>query len=202
MKKSIVKVLATTVAAFGLYFAGYTYADASTTITVQAGDSIWGLSQKYNVTMDALEKANHINVDDVILVGQSLIIPDGTTTNYSTTQTNASYTTPVTTNTNYSNTNSNSTVATNSANATKVTKTTNTGSSSESSAKAWIANRESGGSYTATNGRYIGKYQLDSAYLNGDYSAANQEKVANQYVANRYGSWSAAQSFWQANGWY
>lgn len=73
---------------------------------------------------------------------------------------------------------------------------------SEASAKEWIAQRESGGSYSARNYRYIGRYQLDSAYLNGDYSAANQERVANNYVKNRYGSWSAAQAFWQTHGWY
>lgn len=75
-------------------------------------------------------------------------------------------------------------------------------SDSESSAKAWIANRESSGSYSAQNGQYIGKYQLSSSYLNGDYSAANQERVADNYVASRYGSWVAAKQFWQANGWY
>lgn len=75
-------------------------------------------------------------------------------------------------------------------------------SDSESDAKGWIANRESGGSYSAQNGQYIGKYQLSASYLNGDYSAANQERVANSYVASRYGSWSAAKAFWQANGWY
>ena len=76
------------------------------------------------------------------------------------------------------------------------------GSSSEEAAKAWIANKESGGSYTATNGQYIGKYQLSASYLNGDHSAANQERVANQYVTSRYGSWVAAQQFWQSHGWY
>ena len=76
------------------------------------------------------------------------------------------------------------------------------GSSSEEAAKAWIANKESGGSYTATNGQYIGKYQLSASYLNGDYSSANQERVANQYVTSRYGSWVAAQQFWQSHGWY
>ncbi|EGP4937807.1 peptidase M23, partial [Enterococcus faecium] len=73
---------------------------------------------------------------------------------------------------------------------------------STNAAKEWIAQKESSGSYTATNGRYIGRYQLDSSYLNGDYSAANQEKVAEQYVASRYGSWEAAKAFWEANGWY
>lgn len=79
---------------------------------------------------------------------------------------------------------------------------TSSATGSEASAKAWIASRESGGSYSASNGQYVGKYQLSASYLNGDYSAANQERVADNYVKSRYGSWSAAKSFWQANGWY
>ena len=71
-----------------------------------------------------------------------------------------------------------------------------------SSAKEWIAQKESGGSYSATNYRYIGRYQLDSSYLGGDHSPENQERVADAYVAGRYGSWEAAQQFWLANGWY
>nr|WP_302518064.1 LysM peptidoglycan-binding domain-containing protein [Limosilactobacillus mucosae] len=85
---------------------------------------------------------------------------------------------------------------------TTTTTYTSTVSGDEASAKAWIANKESGGSYTAQNGQYYGKYQLSSSYLNGDYSAANQEQVADNYVANRYGSWTAAQQFWQTHGWY
>ena len=75
-------------------------------------------------------------------------------------------------------------------------------SSSEEAAKEWIAQKESGGSYTAQNGNYYGKYQLSISYLNGDLSAANQEKVADQYVASRYGSWTAAQAFWESHRWY
>ncbi|WP_148420887.1 cell surface protein [Lactobacillus johnsonii] len=75
-------------------------------------------------------------------------------------------------------------------------------SGSEAAAKAWIAGRESGGSYSARNGQYIGKYQLSASYLGGDYSAANQERVADNYVKSRYGSWTGAQKFWQTNGWY
>ena len=80
--------------------------------------------------------------------------------------------------------------------------TSTSSSSSEEAAKAWIASKESGGSYTASNANYYGKYQLSLSYLNGDTSAANQEKVANSYVQSRYGSWTAAKAFWQANGWY
>ena len=85
---------------------------------------------------------------------------------------------------------------------TTTTTYTSTVSGDEAAAKAWIANKESGGSYTAQNGQYYGKYQLSSSYLNGDYSAANQERVADNYVASRYGSWTAAQQFWQGHGWY
>lgn len=73
-----------------------------------------------------------------------------------------------------------------------------------SPAKEEIARRESGGDYNAVNptGKYIGRYQLDKSYLNGDYSPENQERVADQYVLNRYGSWEVALEFWNANGWY
>lgn len=84
--------------------------------------------------------------------------------------------------------------------------TTYTSSTSESdtAAKQWIAQRESGDNYYINNptGKYIGKYQLDRSYLNGDHSPANQERVADEYVAGRYGSWSAAKDFWVTNGWY
>lgn len=79
---------------------------------------------------------------------------------------------------------------------------TSSATGSEASAKAWIANRESGGSYSARNGQYVGKYQLSASYLGGDYSATNQEKAADNYVKSRYGSWTAAKSFWEANSWY
>ena len=85
---------------------------------------------------------------------------------------------------------------------TTTTTYTSTVSGDEAAAKAWIANKESGGSYTAQNGQYYGKYQLSSSYLHGNYSAENQEKVADSYVTNRYGSWTAAQQFWQTHGWY
>lgn len=86
-------------------------------------------------------------------------------------------------------------------NTTSVT-STNTNSNAETAARAWIVQRESGGSYTAQNGQYYGKYQLTISYLHGDLSAANQDKVANQYVTSRYGSWVSARAHWEAYGWY
>lgn len=75
--------------------------------------------------------------------------------------------------------------------------TTNSNSSAN-----YIASRESGGSYSARNGQYIGKYQLSAAYLHGDYSPANQERVARQYAISRYGSWQAAANFHRTHGWW
>ncbi len=88
------------------------------------------------------------------------------------------------------------------AEATEAPETQATSSDSEAEAKAWIAFKESTDNYNARNGKYIGKYQLTNSYLNGDYSPANQERVADQYVASRYGSWTAAKNFWLQNGWY
>lgn len=70
------------------------------------------------------------------------------------------------------------------------------------SAKDFIVSKESGGNYNATNGRFFGAYQLDISYLNGDLSQENQDRVAEQYVNNRYGSWENAAAHWQSNGWY
>lgn len=72
-----------------------------------------------------------------------------------------------------------------------------------SSAKEWIANKESGGSYTAANpsGAY-GKYQLMSFNLKYGTSPEGQERAADEYVANRYSTWDEAKSFWQSHGWY
>ena len=75
-------------------------------------------------------------------------------------------------------------------------------SAEEAAAKEEIARRESGGSYTAQNGQYYGRYQLTITYLNGDLSPENQERVADAYVYGRYGSWVAALAHSNAKGWY
>ncbi|UQS87397.1 aggregation promoting factor surface protein [Nicoliella spurrieriana] len=75
-------------------------------------------------------------------------------------------------------------------------------SKSDAAAKKWIAWRESKNSYTASNGRYYGKYQLGIGLLHGNYSAANQEKVADNYVKSRYGTWSNAKRHWLTHNWY
>ncbi|WP_446197613.1 aggregation-promoting factor [Lentilactobacillus hilgardii] len=202
LKKVLSMILATSAAAVGLFFAGFSYASAATVVTIQSGDTVWGLSQKYNVSVDAINQANNLSNSSVIIAGEKINIPDGSqasSTMQSTSQT-TSYSQPQYKQATQSTTQSNA-ATTNNAGST-YSASANTGATDSNSAKSWIASHESGGSYSARNGQYVGKYQLSASYLNGDYSAANQEKVANQYVANRYGSWSAAKSFWQANGWY
>lgn len=71
-------------------------------------------------------------------------------------------------------------------------------------AKEWIAQRESGGSYTAYNpaGGYYGRYQLNPSLVGYGASPEEQEAAADSYVYGRYGSWENAQAFWANNGWY
>ena len=147
--------------------------------TVQSGDTLSTIASSHNTTVDQLVLRNNIANANQISVGQVLEL-DATT---STTTTSAS--------TDQTTTASSATASTSS-----------TLSAADAAAKEEIAQRESSGSYTAQNGQYYGRYQLSLPYLNGDLSAENQERVADAYVTSRYGSWSAALSFWNANGWY
>ncbi|MCD7132382.1 LysM peptidoglycan-binding domain-containing protein [Limosilactobacillus balticus] len=201
-KKNFAKVSATLGAvALGVSVTA-TAANADTIYTVQSGDTLSGISYKFakdNSMVNDLAKKNNIQDINKIYVGQKLIIKsDGEIQEY-----NAQ-------NAANANVADNNTQATQQATQAQPQQAqsqasqsyTSNASGSEAAAKAWIAARESGGNYGATNGQYIGKYQLSASYLNGDYSAANQERVADQYVASRYGSWQNAQAHWQANGWY
>ena len=150
--------------------------------TVKSGDTLSAIAKEKNTTVDAIAKKNKISNVNLISVGQVLEIEDANTTQKTTEQATASKT-----------------------DTTQVTTTVSASdglSAEDAAAKEWIAQKESSGSYTAQNGQYYGRYQLTITYLNGDLSPANQEKVANQYVVSRYGSWSAAKNFWLANGWY
>lgn len=145
--------------------------------TVKSGDTLSAIAKEKNTTVDAIAKKNKISNVNLITVGQVLEIEDDKATTNTTEQ----------------------------ASTTQATTTVSASdglSAEDAAAKEWIAQKESSGSYTAQNGQYYGRYQLSLSYLNGDLSEANQEKVANQYVVNRYGSWSAAKNFWLANGWY
>ena len=182
-----------------------TFAQETTTYTVKSGDTLSGIAEKYNTTVEKLAEKNKIKDIHLIYVDQVLVI-DGEAPATSTTST-ATAEAPVaapaaTETTTYEAPAASVTVAEETVATTETSASTSTVSGSEAEAKEWIAQKESGGSYTATNGHYIGRYQLTDSYLNGDYSAENQERVADAYVAGRYGSWTAAKNFWLNNGWY
>ena len=178
------------------------FAQETTTYTVKSGDTLSGIAEKYNTTVEKLAEKNKIKDIHLIYVDQVLVI-DGEAASTSTTTAEAPVAAPAATETTtYEAPAASVTVAEETVATTETSASTSTVSGSEAEAKEWIAQKESGGSYTATNGRYIGRYQLTDSYLNGDYSAENQERVADAYVAGRYGSWTAAKNFWLNNGWY
>ena len=185
-----------------------TFAQETKTYTVKPGDTLSEIAETYNTTVEKLAKLNNIKNVDLIFIDQVLII-DGAAPVAETTTTEAPVAeveeTPAVAETVVEETTYEETYeapAPAPAAAESYSAPAATVSGSEAEAKEWIAQKESGGSYTATNGRYIGRYQLTDSYLNGDYSAENQERVADAYVAGRYGSWTAAKNFWLNNGWY
>ena len=210
--KKIKTTLAGVAALFAVFAPSFVSAQESSTYTVKEGDTLSEIAETHNTTVEKLAENNHIDNVHLIYVGQELVIdgpvaPAATpapTTYAAPAAQDETVSAPVAETTEVaeeapvaSAPAAEETVATAETSAPAATV-----SGSEAEAKEWIAQKESGGSYTATNGQYIGRYQLTDSYLNGDYSAANQERVADAYVAGRYGSWSAAKNFWLNNGWY
>lgn len=206
--KKIKTTIAGVAALLAFFAPALASAQETVTYTVKSGDTLSEIAEKYNTTAEKLAAKNNIKDIHLIYVDQVLVI-EGTAPSTATATAAASTTTyeapaaaeetaeEATETTTYE---APATPATPAAESN--TAAASTVSGSEAEAKEWIAQKESGGSYTATNGQYIGRYQLTDSYLNGDYSAENQERVADAYVTGRYGSWTAAKNFWLNNGWY
>ena len=207
------KVLVSAAALTGT-IAGATVVANADTVTVKAGDTVSELAQKYNTTVNTIQQLNNLSNPNLIFVGQQLKVNNdnnGQVVAQQNTNNNAQAAQQQATS-QQQNTNTQAQASTQQAAQQSASQNTqaqasnNNYSSSvsgnDAAAKAWIAQHESSDNYNARNGQYIGKYQLSASYLNGDYSPANQERVADQYVAQRYGSWTNAQRFWEANGWY
>ena len=188
-KKNLVKVFTTLgVVALGVSTTAVV-ANADMVYTVQSGDTLSSISYKFakdNSLINEIAKDNNLSDINQLHVGQKLLIKgNGEIAPLNDNDQNAAS----------QNSNEDKDAAQ------KTSQSANL-SSSEQAAKEWIAQRESGGSYTAQNGVHYGSYQLDLAYLGGDLSPQHQEEVAQQYMQNRYGSWQAAQAHWMANGWW
>lgn len=202
---------------------GFTAATVATanadTVTVNAGDTLSHIALRNNTTVEALQQLNNLENINLIFSGQKIEVGGQTQT---VEQTPVVVAQPAQT----AQADQTQQVAQAQAKAaveaqqaaqaaavqqaaqgqsytvTQQPTTSTAGNGDETAAREWIAGKESGGSYTVTNGQYIGKYQLSASYLNGDYSAENQERVANNYVSSRYGSWTNAKQHWLQNGWY
>ena len=203
------KLLLSATAAAGFFAATTAVANADT-VTVQAGDTVSEIANKYNTTVEEIQNLNQLENVNLIYVGEELVV--NTNGQAATT---ASSEAPAATATVSSQAPVQQAPAQQapaqqqvaSAPAQQATSqqtytAPTAASSDEASAREFIAARESGGSYSAANGQYYGKYQLSRSYLGGDLSAANQERVANNYVQSRYGSWTAAKNHWLQIGWY
>lgn len=203
---TIKKVLASLV--LSLVFLGTNIVNAET-YTVASGDTLSEIASKFNTTVEDLVQLNQVKNRHLILIGQALEIskefatPEPTMEETTTTEDPVSIETPTPTTPTVS---QEPTTQTTAPAETTPPSTSLAGASNlsaeDAAAKEEIARRESGGSYTAENGQFYGRYQLMKAYLNGDFSPENQERVADAYVAGRYGSWSAALVFHNANHWY
>lgn len=200
------KVLVSAAALTGT-IAGATVVANADTVTVKAGDTVSELAQKYNTTVNTIQQLNNLSNPNLIFVGQQLKVNNdnnGQAVAQQNANNNAQAAQQQATsqNTQAQASTQQATSQNTQAQASNNSNYSSNVSGSDAAAKAWIAQHESSNNYNARNGQYIGKYQLSASYLNGDYSAANQERVADQYVASRYGSWQNAQAHWQANGWY
>ena len=213
------KVALSIACAAGFTVAGAAAANADT-VTVKSGDTLSQIADENNTTVSSIQSLNSLQNIHLIFPGQKLVINANNGDAAVSTQQSAQTTQQASQQQTMQQASQQQTTqqasqqqttqqasqqqTTQQASQQQTMQTTQqaVASSSEQAARDWIAARESGGSYTAQNGNYYGKYQLSSAYLGGDYSAENQERVANSYVLNRYGSWANAKSHWLQNGWY
>lgn len=189
--------------------------DTTTSYTIQYGDTLAAIAKASDVSVDALVAINDIQNANVIFPGTKLSFTKDETTgevNEVTVEDSVSEETTTydvaeeeVTETTYEAPAEETYVAEETTYEAPAAETTaSTTSYSSNSAKEIIAQRESGGSYTAYNaaGGYYGRYQLNPTLVAYGASPAEQEVAADKYVAERYGSWDAALAFWNANGWY
>jgi len=167
-------------------------APAPVVVTVQAGDTLEAIAEAHNTTYTRLFDANSFITDpNIINVGDQIRIPDlseqltdrglpATTAPVVTTASQPAATRPVVTT------------------AVSVPVVGN-------DAKAFIYAHESGNNPAATspNGCFgLGQNCNGTVRALCGVDYACQDAYFTNYAISRYGSWEAAASFWQANGWW
>ncbi|PWI23656.1 hypothetical protein DF281_02140 [Kurthia zopfii] len=212
MKKQLIAITG----ALALSTTAFAGAASAKEITIQSGDTLSELALTHNTTVSTLQQLNGLT-SDLIFAGAQLEVGGNGVVTQAPVQ-NTTYQAPVKqvqTQTTYKAPVQQKQAAPVQKAApvqqapvkqapVKKASTSSNYQGSSSSAKSWIAMKESTNNYNARSatGKYIGKYQLDRSYLNGDYSPANQERVADKYVKERYGSWENAKTAWMQKGWY
>ena len=168
--KKIKTTLAGVAALFTVFAPSFVSAQESSTYTVKEGDTLSEIAETHNTTVEKLAENNHIDNIHLIYVGQELVI-DGPVAPAAT-PAPATYAAPAAQDETVSAPVVETTevveeaapaasapVAEETVAAAETSAPASTVSGSEAEAKEWIAQKESGGSYTATNGQYIGRYQ-------------------------------------------
>lgn len=194
--KNFKKLLVTLGAFGGLALAG-TVASADTVYTVQSGDTLSEISQKFNTTVETLAQKNNINNVNVINVGQQLDIPDGSTQG---TVSKSVVKQPTQSEGVQSQQQNN--VQETSVKPTVVqqqSQTNQVASSGDNSNKALRRQIESGGNYNTNTGNgYVGAYQFapstiasieNATGMKWSMDPATQDAFADYYANQRYGGW-------------
>lgn len=193
--KNFKKLLVTLGAFGGLALAG-TVASADTVYTVQSGDTLSEISQKFNTTVETLAQKNNINNVNVISVGQQLDIPDGNTQVVTPVQ-QVQQSQPVVQEQFKNVEQTTQTQETNNSNV--QSQSTQVVSSGDNSNKALRRQIESGGNYnTNTCNGYVGAYQFapstiasieNATGMKWSMDPSTQDAFADYYANQRYGGW-------------
>ena len=185
-----------TLGAFGGLALAGTVASADTVYTVQSGDTLSEISQKFNTTVETLAQKNNINNVNVISVGQQLDIPDGNTQAVTPVQ-QVQQSQPVVQEQFKNVEQTTQTQETNNSNV--QSQSTQVVSSGDNSNKALRRQIESGGNYnTNTSNGYVGAYQFapstiasieNATGMKWSMDPSTQDAFADYYANQRYGGW-------------
>ena len=185
--------------ALGLGLLGASQVAQADTVKVSSGDTISQIAQEHNDTVAHIEKVNHLKDVSLIFPGDKIVTGDTKPAKrdikaQSTPQEDTQA--PVQ--------QSNPTQVQTPAPAPKVAQEANTEVSQGNggSAEQSIIHDESRGQSGVSNGRYYGLYGMDISRLGGDTSVANQKRVAQKYMEERYGTWQKAKAFHDANNYW
>lgn len=197
--------------------------DNTGSYTVQSGDNLWTLAQRFNTTVDNLASLNNIQDASKLSVGQ-VLKTTGTAAATQNTQTNTDSQSQADSQAQADSATAQSQAdsqaqasqaaaaqaqaqaASASSSATVVNTSTASTDSSEEAALQAIINKESGGNVNATNGIYYGIGQLSPSlrarYGGNTADYQDQLQAMKAYIADRYGTAQNALAHHNQYNWY